>query len=134
MNDKDGPMDEMNRDPGLGAALRELYGEAPAADWDALRARVAAGAELSLAARRRARSRALRLRALLPLAAAAGIAAVALAALPGRQPPRLSQADQAVVEEILSLSVPGEVGALMSGEAADQALLEAVAGETGARD
>jgi hypothetical protein len=37
-----------------------------------------------------------------------------------------------MVEEILDLSVPGEVGALMSGEAADQALLEAV--DEGARD
>jgi hypothetical protein len=61
----------------------------------------------------------------LPLAAAAGIAAVAFTALPEREP-RLSQADQAVVEEILDLSVPGEVGALMTSEAADAALLEAV--------
>jgi len=127
-------MDEMKRDPELGSALRGLYGEAPAADWEALRARAAAGAQLPLAQRRRARARSRALRAVLPLAAAAGIAAVAIATLPGRQPPRLSQADQAVVEEILSLSVPGEVGALISGEAADQALLEAVAGEQGTRE
>ena len=118
-------MDEMNRDPELGAALHELRGDAPAVDWDALRARVSAGAELPLARRRRSRSLGRGLRAVLPLAAAAGIAAVALTALPARRPP-LSQADQAMVEEILDLSVPGEVGALMTGEAADEALLEAV--------
>ena len=121
-------MDEMTRDPVLGAALRDLHGEAPQVDWDALRSRVSASAELPLARRRRARSLTRGMRAVLPLAAAAGIAAVAVATLPDRQP-RLSRADEAVVEEILDLSVPGEVGALMSGEAADQALLEAVAGE-----
>jgi hypothetical protein len=120
-------MDEMNRDPALGAALRDLYGETPQPDWEALRARAAAQAELPLARRRRARPLPRALRAVLPLAAAAGIAAVALTTFPGREP-RLSQADEAVVEEILELSVPGEVGALMSGEAADQALLEAVDG------
>jgi hypothetical protein len=123
-------MDEMNRDPVLGAALRDAYGDAPEMDWDALRARISADAELPLAGRRRARARSRGLRAVLPLAAAAGIAAVALATLPGRRTP-LSQADEAVVQEILDLSVPGEVGALMSGEAADEALLEAVAGEGG---
>lgn len=121
-------MDEMNRDPALGSALRELYGDVPQPDWDALRARAAAGAQLPLARRRRGGSRSRAMRAVLPLAAAAGIAAVALATLPGRRPPPLSRADEAMVEEILHLSVPGEVGALMSGEAADQALLEAVAG------
>lgn len=119
--------DEMNRDPVLGAALRDLEGDAPAVDWDALRARVTAEAELPLARRRRARTLGRRLRAVLPLAAAAGIAAVALTTLPDRRP-ALSQADEAVVEEILELSVPGEVGALMTGEAAEQALLDAVAG------
>jgi hypothetical protein len=118
-------MDEMNRDPELAAALRDLRGEPPAMDWEAMRARVSASAELSLARRRRARPLARGLRTVLPLAVAAGIAAVALTALPGRED-RLSQADQAMVEEILDLSVPGEVGALMNGEAADEALLEAV--------
>jgi hypothetical protein len=120
--------DEMERDPVLGAALRDLRGDAPAVDWDALRARVAAEAELPLARRRRARATGRRLRTVLPLAAAAGIAAIALTALPDRRP-SLSQADEAVVEEILELSVPGEVGALMTGEAADEALLEAVGSE-----
>jgi hypothetical protein len=120
------PMDdEITRDPMLGAALRGLRGDAPDVDWDALRARVAAEAELPLARRRRGRALGRRLRTVLPLAAAAGIAAVALTTFPDRSP-ALSRADEAVVEEILRLSVPGEVGALMTGEAADQALLEAV--------
>ena len=118
-------MDEMNRDPVLGAALRELDGDAPAVDWETLRARVAAGAELPLARRRRARAMARGLRAVWPLAAAAGIAAVALWAVPDRAP-RLSQAEQAMVEEILDLSVPEQVATLITGEAADRALLEAV--------
>jgi hypothetical protein len=127
-------MEEMERDPVLGAALRDLHGEAPAVDWEALRARMAADAELPLARRRRARTLSRGLRAVLPLAAAAGIAAVALATLPGRAPqPRLSQAEEAVVQEILDLSVPGEVGALLSGQAADEALLEAV-GTAGNRE
>jgi hypothetical protein len=85
-------------------------------------------AELPLARRRRARSVSRALRTVLPLAAAAGIAAVALTALPARDHGRLTQADEAMVEEILDLSVPEQVGALMSGEAADRALLEAVDG------
>lgn len=121
--------DEMTRDPVLGAALRDLRGDVPEPDWDALRARMAADAELPLARRRRARDLRRRLRTVLPLAAAAGIAAVALTTVPDRRP-ALSRADEAVVEEILDLSVPGEVGALMTGQAADEALLEAVAGET----
>lgn len=118
-------MDEMKRDPQLGAALRDLYGEAPPLDGDALRARMSAAAQLPLARRRRGRAAGRGLRAVLPLAAAAGIAAVAVATWPERQP-QLTRADEAVVEEILDLSVPGEVGALMSGEAAEQALLAAV--------
>ena len=120
--------DEMMRDPELGAALRALRPEAPEPDWTALRARVTAGAELPLARRRRARALSRGVRTVLPLAAAAGIAAVALTGLPGGGGERLSQADQAMVEEILELSVPEQVGALMTGEAADRALLEAVEG------
>lgn len=113
-------MSEMERDPVLAAALRDLHGEPPPMDFDALRARITARAELPLAQRRRGRTLARGLRAVLPLAAAAGIAAVALAL---REPTPLSASEQAVVEEILDLSLPGE---LMTGEAADQALLEAV--------
>lgn len=118
-------MDELQRDPALAAALRGLDGDAPALDWDALRARVTAQAELPLARRRRTLSFRRGLRAIVPLAAAAGIAAVALGRLPGREPP-LSQEERAVVEEILTLSTPDQVGSLMTGEAAEQAMLEAV--------
>ncbi|HEX6371971.1 MAG TPA: hypothetical protein VF006_23810 [Longimicrobium sp.] len=117
-------MDEMNRDPALAAALGALDGDAPRVDWSALRARVAAGAELPLARRRRTLSLRRGLRAVVPLAAAAGIAAVALRGLPGE--PALSQEERAVVEEILTLSTPDQVGLLMTGEAAEQAMLEAV--------
>ncbi|HEU4885992.1 MAG TPA: hypothetical protein VFT45_27390, partial [Longimicrobium sp.] len=81
--------------------------------------------ELPLARRRRTLSIRRGLRAIVPLAAAAGIAAVALGGLPGREPP-LSQEERAVVEEILTLSTPDQVGSLMTGEAAEQAMLEAV--------
>jgi hypothetical protein len=118
-------MDEMERDPALAAALRRMDGDAPAMDWDALRARVTAQAELPLARRRRTLSIRRGFRAIVPLAAAAGIAAVALGGLPGREPP-LSQEERAVVEEILTLSTPDQVGLLMTGEAAEQAMLEAV--------
>ena len=118
-------MDEMERDPALAAALRGMDGDAPAMDWDALRARVTAQAERPLARRRRTLSIRRGLRAVVPLAAAAGIAAVALGGLPGREPP-LSQEERAVVEEILTLSTPDQVGLLMTGEAAEQAMLEAV--------
>jgi hypothetical protein len=118
-------MDELERDPALAAALRGMDGDAPAMDWDALRARVTAQAELPLARRRRTLAIRRGLRAIVPLAAAAGIAALALGGLPGREPP-LSQEERAVVEEILTLSTPDQVGLLMTGEAAEQAMLQAV--------
>jgi|GEM_PF-5854774 len=119
-------MDELTRDPQLATALHALDAAPPAEpDWEALRARVSAAAALPLARRRRAFALRRGLRTVVPLAAAAGIAAVALGGLPGRQPV-LSQEERAVVEEILTLSTPDQVGALMTGEAAEQALLEAV--------
>lgn len=118
-------MDELDRDPALAAALRGLDDDAPAMDWDALRARVTAQAQLPLARRRHTLSIRRGVRAIVPLAAAAGIAAVALRGLPGREP-ALSQEEAAVVEEILTLSTPDQVGLLMTGEAAEQALLDAV--------
>jgi hypothetical protein len=118
-------MDEIDCDPALAAALRGMDADAPAMDWDALRARVTAQAALPLARRRRALALRRGMRAVLPLAAAAGIAAVALRGLPGRDP-GLSQEARAEVEEILTLSTPAQVGSLMTGEAAEQAMLEAV--------
>lgn len=125
-------MDELTRDPGLARALAGLDGEPPAVEWDALRVRVAAQAELPLARRRRSRALHRGVRALVPLAAAAGIAAVTLTS---RQPtdPALSPEDQAVVEEILSLSVPDQVDLLITGQAAEQAMLEAASEGTGSR-
>jgi hypothetical protein len=119
-------MDEMDRDPALAAALRGLDDDAPdEPDWRVLRARVSSAAQLPLARRRRARTLRRGLRAVVPLAAAAGIAAIAVRALPDREP-RLSREERAVVEEILTLSTPDQVGLLMTGEAAEQAMLQAV--------
>ena len=120
-------MDELTRDPALAAALRDLHappGGEP--DWDALRARVSAAAALPLARRRRAFSLRRGLRAAVPLAAAAGIAALALGRLSDHNEPRLSPEERAVVEEILTLSTPQQVELLMTGQAAEQALLHAV--------
>ena len=120
-------MDELSPDPALAAALRGL--DAPPAaepEWDALRARVSASAALPLARRRRALSLRRGLRAIVPLAAAAGIAALALGGLADHNEPRLSQEERAVVEEILTLSTPDQVELLMTGRATEQALLEAV--------
>ncbi len=117
-------MDEIDRDPALAAALRGMD-DAPEPDWSALRAQVTAAAELPLARRRRTLSIRRGMRAIVPLAAAAGIAAIALGGLERREP-ALSQEERAVVDEILTLSTPDQVGLLMTGEAAEQALLEAV--------
>lgn len=125
-------MDPIERDPALAAALRGMD-DAPEVDWTALRARVAAQAELPLARRRRTLSIRRGLRAIVPLAAAAGIAAIALGGLPGREP-ALSQEERAVVEEILTLSTPDQVGSLMTGEAAEEAMLEAVEETAGNRE
>jgi hypothetical protein len=118
-------MDELNRDPHLAAALRGLDAPCDPPDWDALGARIRAGAELPLARRRRSLSLRRGLRVVVPLAAAAGIAAVALRGVPGSEP-ALSQEERAVVEEIITLSTPAPVASLMTGEAAEQALLQAV--------
>ncbi|HEU0015723.1 MAG TPA: hypothetical protein VFQ45_18745 [Longimicrobium sp.] len=118
-------MDTMDRDPALEAALRGLDGPAPAVDWDALRGRVAAAAELPLARRRRAPRRP-GVRVLVPLAAAAAVAGLALGTPYGGGARPLPEQEQRVVEQILAESLPDQVGALLSGEAADQALLEAV--------
>lgn len=126
-------MDEMTREPGLARALAGLQGDPPAVEWDALRARVAAQAELPLARRRRARALHRGVRALVPLAAAAGIAAITLTSRHDTGP-ALSPEEQAVVDEILSLSVPDQVDLLITGHAAEQAMLEAAGEGTGNRE
>jgi len=122
-------MDEITRDPRLGDLLRGEAGEAPPGevDWEALRGRISAGAELPLARRRRTGALMRPLRVLLPLAAAAGITGLALGR-GGTRPTPLSPQDQAVVEAILEESLPEQVGQLISGEAADRAMLEEISG------
>lgn len=99
-------MEHFDRDPRLAAALRDAYGDAPEIDFGGLRARITARAELPLARARRSRPRGWRpLRALVPLAAAAGIAGTAFALTrPHEQP--LTQADRQQVEQILEATTP----------------------------
>lgn len=116
-------MDELSRDPALAAALRAAD-DAPEVDWEALRTRITAAAELPLARRRQPRRPSPRLRALVPLAAAAGVAGLALAVLPDREPPPISPQERVEIQAALQESLPEQVGLLLSGEAAEAALLE----------
>jgi hypothetical protein len=117
------------RDAALSAALRGAMGDVPEPDWDRLRSSVASRAEMPLARRRReARPRPwTRARSLLPLAAAAGIAglAVSLATLRPADPPPLTDADRRMVEQIVDAQLP-DVDPLLTGEAASDALIEAM--------
>jgi hypothetical protein len=120
-------MDDLSRDPAL-AALHEAAAEpAPEVDWEALRGRISADARMPLARRRQSRRTAVRLRALLPLAAAAGIAGLALAAVPGRRAPAVTPQERREIQAALRESLPDQVGLLISGEAAEAALLESAA-------
>jgi len=99
-------MENLDRDPRLAAALRDAYGDPPEIDFPALRARVTAHAELPLARMRRPQPRGWRpLRALVPLAAAAGIAGTAFA-LTRPHDPALTRADRQQVEQILEATTP----------------------------
>src|SRR5689334_4534479 len=99
-------MERFDRDPQLAAALRDAYGDPPEIDFTALRARVTAQAELPLARMRRSQPRGWRpLRALVPLAAAAGIAGTAFA-LTRPHEHTLTQADRQQVEQILEATTP----------------------------
>lgn len=143
------PIRDPERDPALGEALRRAGGEPPfdEVDWAGLRGRIAAGAELPLARLRReavagpspSRARSARTggwRRVVPAAAAAGIGAIALAGTlrflpmgaaessPGSLPPQ----EAVLVEEIVSASLPDGLSALLSGEAAADALMEAAVG------
>jgi hypothetical protein len=99
-------METFDRDPRLADALRDTYGDPPEIDWNALRGRVAAQAELPLARMRHAPPRRWRpLRALVPLAAAAGIAGTAFTLTRPQEKP-LTQADRQQVEQILDATTP----------------------------
>jgi hypothetical protein len=125
-------MDELSRDPALAAALHDAAGApAPGVDWDALRARISADAQMPLARRRQSRRTAVRLRALLPLAAAAGVAGLALATIPDRTPPAVTPQERTEIQAALRESLPDQVALLISGEAAEAALLQSAEENTG---
>lgn len=114
--------DGFGHDPELSAALRDAFGDAPEIDFAALRGAVMARAELPLARVRREQRRSpwpARFRAFVPLAAAAGVVGTAFALgvqMPGSDHParRVTEADQAQVEQILNESMP-DVGELVGG-------------------
>jgi hypothetical protein len=118
---------EPERDPELGGLLREIAGPQPSVDWEALRGRITASAELPLARARRARRGTVSplMRALLPLAAAAGLAGAYVALRPA---PGLDAGERAMVDQMVEASLPESVDQLITGEAAQGALLEVVAG------
>lgn len=123
--------DDIMRDPALGAALRDSYGDPPEIDFAALQGAVMARAELPLARMRRAKRSPWqsRFRAFVPLAAAAGVVGTAFAlgvTTPGGEPP-LTAAEQAQVEQILDASLP-DVGELVVGQMSNEQLLDAAAG------
>ena len=126
-------MDDFSRDPArnaeLGALLRGLD-EPPVGevDWERMRASISARAELPLARLRRQARPWPRLRALVPLAAAASLAAGALALTLRPDREQLPDAERRLVDQIVEASVPENVGRLISGEADRDALLEAVVG------
>ena len=120
-------METFDRDPRLGAALADAYGPAPEIDFAALRGRVTAQAELPLARLRKTQPRAWRpLRALVPLAAAAGIAGTAFTLTRPEQRP-LTQADRQQVEQILNATTP-ELSDLVAGQNGTEDLLNAALG------
>ena len=119
------------RDAALSAALRGALGDVPEPDFGRLRASIAAQAELPLARRRRAARPGgfWRARSLVPLAAAAGVAGAALALTLRPQHAPLSEQDRQMVEQVVEASLSSaEVDPLLTGEAAREALLEAVVG------
>jgi len=114
-------------DEALSGLLRDAAGPTPAVDWDALRSRITAAAELPLAQSRRQVRRRLSplMRALLPLAAAAGIAGAYVTMRPAAD---MTARDQAMVDQMVEASLPESVDQLINGEATQGALLEVVEG------
>jgi len=120
-------MDNLERDPRLAAALRDSYGDVPEIDFAALHARITAQAELPLARMRKTQPRGWRpLRALVPLAAAAGIAGTALV-LTRPQEKALTQADRQQVEQILNATTPA-LSDLVAPQGGSDELLNAALG------
>jgi hypothetical protein len=119
--------DEITRDPELAALLRGAAPEPPVddVDWERLRGAVSARAELPLA---RLRRDAPRPRRWLPLSAAAAIAAVALGLSLRPAPEPLPVEERRLVEAIVAESLPANVDQMISGAAAEGALLEAAVG------
>jgi hypothetical protein len=123
MNDE-----EITRDPELAALLRSAAPAPPEdeVDWERLRGAVNARAELPLARLRRDA----RPRRWLPLGAAAGIAAAAFAVAlrTDPAPAPLPVEERRLVEAIVAESLPANVDQMISGDAAEGALLEAAVG------
>jgi hypothetical protein len=126
--------DDFSRDPALAAALHDAAGApAPEVDWEALCARISADARMPLARLRQPRRTAVRLRALLPLAAVAGVAGLALSTIPDRRPPAVTPQERTEIQAALRESLPDQVALLISGEAAEAALLESAEENAGAK-
>ncbi|HEX8674555.1 MAG TPA: hypothetical protein VF710_21830 [Longimicrobium sp.] len=118
------------RDPELAALLRSATPQPPMedVDWERLRGVANSRAELPLA-RLRSPARRPRLHAWLPLGAAAGIAASLVFALrPAPVPGPLPAEERRIVDAIVAESLPSNVDQMLSGAAAEGALLAAVVG------
>lgn len=118
------------RDPQLAALLRTATPQPPMddVDWQRLRGVANSRAELPLA-RLRTPARRPRLHAWLPLSAAAGIAASLILALRAAPDPRpLPAEERRIVDAIVAESLPSNVDQMLSGAAAEGALLAAVVG------
>lgn len=125
------PTLDPQRDAFLGRSLRGLDGDLPEPDWNRLRSSIRSEAELPLARLRRGERRPARPARL--LAAAAVLVALAGGALAVREDEPAPQVTAAVtrepvVEEIVDASLPDQVATLISGEAAEEALLSAAMG------
>lgn len=124
----------IERDPGLGAALRDASGDASpsGAEWATLRARITGHAAAELARRRRAR----RLRFAIPAGLAASIALLVLARGPGftrvepASAPVVATAGDASIDALLDGSLSErQVRALLSGAGEAEDLLLIAAGD-----
>ena len=104
--------EELRPDPLIGAALRWAEGEVPVdeVDWDAMRSNIRHRAQLPLARRRALEAASPRwLKALLPVAAAAGLASIVWiggfggqeSATPGAAPMSIGPASSASIQEAL---------------------------------